>query len=426
MSAEEKKKTVEKPVIDYSKKNFYELLNLKNDASEETLKSTYAELSKKYNPITNPDEISKYQDIYKAGEVLTDPVNKRFYDEYGDMSYLIYDVLRVYFPMKEVERPSNYIYGGLFGVSGISIALIVSIMAILARIDETYVYNWYYAFIPTLLISCGYLIYIIFKTKNDLSDAKSKKDEKEKEQYKTAAIRSNCMCAVRAILITLFQFALGYHFKNESKCGFIVAAILYLAFECVALLRDTIQFKKVSDAMKSGKEVDCPNLKNDIFIKFLIGKANAKDKDGKKASASSYYGHLCLYLYKDDLIRLVQVILIGLAYLIKPSNYTVFFLPTFIQAILNLAQGTIQSRIGYVRGTTELTSEVFKSVVYCLISFDTVMLLLSLNYNIINFTSHSFPAIVQLALLVGFLLGVLPFVLIMEFKIKHDETDVPY
>jgi len=62
MSAEEKqellpKKETEKigdpierptvPKVDYSKKTFYDYLGLKNDASEETIKSTYAELSKK-------------------------------------------------------------------------------------------------------------------------------------------------------------------------------------------------------------------------------------------------------------------------------------------------------------------------------------------------------------------------------------------
>lgn len=325
--------------------------------------------------------------------------------------------------MKDIERPSSYIYAALFGISGICIINFVAAMVVLSRATETYVFNWYLAFIPTLILSFGYLIYVICRTLTDISDAKSKTDKKESEELKKAVIRSNGITIAKTILSILFQFALGCHLKNQSKCAFVVTSIIYFAFEGLSLFRDTVKFKKVTEAIKNGKDVDCPILKKNIYIKYLIGKSNVKDKDDKK---SSYLGYLILYLYNEDVIRIIQNVLIGISYLIKPSNYTIFYLPVFVQAIVGIAQGILQSKIGYKKGTTETVNDVFRNTVYILLALDTIVLLQSLNYNAIKLTSQSFPFLIENALLVGFLLGVLPFVLIMEFKIKHDVTDVPY
>jgi hypothetical protein len=438
MSAEEKqellpKKETEKigdpierptvPKVDYSKKTFYDYLGLKNDASEETIKSTYAELSKKYNPITNPDEISRYQDILYSGETLTNPVLKKFYDEYGDVSVLLFNILQIYFPLKQIEKPSKYIYGALFGASGVCACLFITVMAFFSRFIGSYSANWIYPMLATIVLCLGYLIYIAFRTKYDITA--SEKCEGDKKECKDIAKKSNCISALKTILLIIFQLTIACYFNNNQK-GLILALIPYIVFEAVCLCKDTVKFVKAAEAIKNGKEVDCPVLKKDTYIKFLTGKANAKDKDGKKGSASTYLCYLLFYIYKTDVIRIVQNILISASALIGPSNYTLFYLPTFIMIVANIGQGYLQQGIGYVRGTVEYTNEILKNIVYVLIGIDTCVYLQSLNYHTIAITSQSFPFLVELALCVGFFLGILPFILIIEFKIKHDETDVPY
>lgn len=69
-----------------SKRDFYEVLGVNRDASEEEIKKAYRKLAMKFHPDRNPDN-SKAEEQFKeaklAYEVLTDPNKRAAYDQYG-------------------------------------------------------------------------------------------------------------------------------------------------------------------------------------------------------------------------------------------------------------------------------------------------------------------------------------------------------
>ena len=66
------------------KMNYYELLGVKNNASEEEIKSAYKKQMKKWHPDINKDHNSKNISIKinTAKETLLDPIKRKDYDEY--------------------------------------------------------------------------------------------------------------------------------------------------------------------------------------------------------------------------------------------------------------------------------------------------------------------------------------------------------
>ena len=62
--------------------NYYQLLEIKPDASEKDIKTQYFKLAKKYRPDLNPDEAArkKFEDVQKAYETLSDQSKRSEYD----------------------------------------------------------------------------------------------------------------------------------------------------------------------------------------------------------------------------------------------------------------------------------------------------------------------------------------------------------
>lgn len=68
-------------------KDYYGVLGVKRDASEQEIKRAYRKLARQYHPDVNPGDATseaKFKEINEAFEVLSDKENRKKYDQYGD------------------------------------------------------------------------------------------------------------------------------------------------------------------------------------------------------------------------------------------------------------------------------------------------------------------------------------------------------
>jgi curved DNA-binding protein len=66
--------------------DYYKILGISKTATEKEIKSAYRKLARKYHPDLNPDNKDaekKFKEINEANEVLSNPENRKKYDQYG-------------------------------------------------------------------------------------------------------------------------------------------------------------------------------------------------------------------------------------------------------------------------------------------------------------------------------------------------------
>src|SRR5690625_4666416 len=68
-----------------SKRDYYEVLGVDQNASSEEIRRAYRKLARKYHPDVNkaPDAADKFKEVKDAYDTLSDPQEKAHYDQFG-------------------------------------------------------------------------------------------------------------------------------------------------------------------------------------------------------------------------------------------------------------------------------------------------------------------------------------------------------
>ena len=99
-----------------SKRDYYEVLSVKRDASEKDISVAYRKLAVKYHPDSNrgdEDAVAKFKEAAEAYEVLSDPEKRARYDRFGHAG--VEQVGQQFHDVEDIFEAFGGIFGDLFG-----------------------------------------------------------------------------------------------------------------------------------------------------------------------------------------------------------------------------------------------------------------------------------------------------------------------
>ncbi len=102
-----------------AKRDYYEVLSVKRDASEKEIATAYRKLALKYHPDTNPDDESameKFKEAAEAYEVLADAEKRARYDRFGHNAGESYG--SQFQDADDIMEAFGSMFGDLFGGGG--------------------------------------------------------------------------------------------------------------------------------------------------------------------------------------------------------------------------------------------------------------------------------------------------------------------
>lgn len=104
-----------------SKRDYYEVLGVSRNASEEDIKKAYRKLAIKYHPDKNPDDKhaeEKFKEAAEAYEVLSDPEKRQRYNQFGHAGVGGAGGFSGGMNMEDIFSQFGDIFGGAFGGFG--------------------------------------------------------------------------------------------------------------------------------------------------------------------------------------------------------------------------------------------------------------------------------------------------------------------
>lgn len=102
-------------------RNYYDVLGVEKNATEDEIKKAYKRLAIKYHPDRNPDDAeaeAKFKEAAEAYEVLHDPQKRQVYDQYGEEGLKGGGMGGGFSDLNDIFSAFGDIFGGGFGGFG--------------------------------------------------------------------------------------------------------------------------------------------------------------------------------------------------------------------------------------------------------------------------------------------------------------------
>lgn len=100
-----------------TKRDYYEVLSVSKNASDEEIKRAYRTLAKKYHPDISkePNASEKFKEVSEAYEVLSDPKKRSIYDQYGHAEANSHDSMGGFSGFEDIFSGFGDIFENFFG-----------------------------------------------------------------------------------------------------------------------------------------------------------------------------------------------------------------------------------------------------------------------------------------------------------------------